>query len=84
MISCLQISYGQFDFKNQISSKNYTHELLDSINGIILYEPLNMVLRGDSTRIDKGYAVNGWISDYYKEDGKLEKSKKYYLIFNES
>tara|TARA_B100000927_G_C16421662_1_gene451625 strand:- start:957 stop:1088 length:132 start_codon:yes stop_codon:yes gene_type:complete len=43
-----------------------------------------MVLRGDSTRIDKGYAVNGWISDYYKEDGKLEKSKKYYLIFNES
>ncbi len=77
LISCLQISYGQFDFKNQINSKNYTPELLDSIDGVTLYEPLNMVLRGDSTRIEKGYAVSGWISDYYNDGQLLHKG--YYL-----
>jgi len=77
LISCLRISYGQFDFKNQINSNNYTPEILDSVDGLMLYEPLNMILWGDSTRIEKGYAVSGWISDYYN-DGKLL-HKGYYI-----
>lgn len=50
----------------------------DSSYGIIIYEPLNLNIGGDSTRNDlKGYALQGWIEDFYP-DGKVL-HKGYYI-----
>ena len=53
-----------------------------------LYEPLNMVLAGDSVRMENGYAVNNWKEDFYDDgtllhrgyyiDGQLKVYKNYY------
>jgi len=64
-------------------------EVNDSAYGINIYEPLNMVLEGDSVRNDvKGYALQGWMEDYYPNkqvlhkgyyiDGQLKAYKNYY------
>ena len=50
----------------------------DSTYGINIYEELNMVTGGDSTRNDvKGYALQGWMEDYYKNGQVLHKG--YYI-----
>jgi len=61
----------------------------DSAYGINIYEPLNRVLDGDSIRNDaKGYALQGWMEDYYLNkqvlhkgyyiDGQLKTYKNYF------
>ena len=82
------VIFGQFDFENQITKNEYTNEIVDSIYGITIYEPMNMYLNSDSSRIEEGYAINGWKEDYYKEgqilhkgyyiDGQLKVYKNYY------
>lgn len=61
--------------------KGDTHEfkaVYDSTYGINVYEALNMGTGGDSTRNDhKGYALQGWMEDYYP-DGKVL-HKGYYI-----
>ena len=61
--------------------KGDTHEfkaVYDSTYGIKIYEALNMNTGGDSTRNDaKGYALQGWMEDYYP-DGKVL-HKGYYI-----
>jgi antitoxin component YwqK of YwqJK toxin-antitoxin module len=61
--------------------KGDTHEfkaVYDSTYGINVYEALNMNTGGDSTRNDaKGYALQGWMEDYYP-DGKVL-HKGYYI-----
>ena len=50
----------------------------DSTYGINMYEALNMGTGGDSTRNDaKGYALQGWIEDYYPGGKVLHKG--YYI-----
>ena len=70
-------SYAQFNFENQIEKKEITKEIIDPTYGITLYEPLNMYLHSDSTRIEEGYAVNGWKEDYYSTGELLHKG--YYI-----
>lgn len=64
-------------------------DIYDSAYGINVYEALNMVTGGDSTRNDvKGYALQGWMEDYYSNgqvahkgyyiDGQLKAFKNYY------
>lgn len=63
-------------------------EITDSIFGITIYEKLNLMLGGDSIRVEKGYACQGWVTDYYQSnkilhkgyyvDGKLKIYKNYY------
>lgn len=48
-------------------------EVLDSADGITLYEPLNFRLGGDSIRNEKGYAFNGWKKDYYQTGELIHK-----------
>ena len=64
-ITGLLTSNAQFNFENQIEKKEITKEIIDPTYGITLYEPLNMYLYSDSTRIEEGYAVNGWKEDHY-------------------
>ena len=88
IILIFENSIAQFEFDNQIIQKNYTEEIVDSVNGIIIYEPLNLYLKSDSTRIEGGYAVNGWKEDHYNNgqllhrgyylDGQLKVYKNYY------
>jgi len=70
-------SYAQFNFENQIKKNDITREIIDPIYGITLYEPLNMYLHSDSTRIEEGYAVNGWKEDHYST-GEIA-HKGYYI-----
>lgn len=75
-----QVKKGNtYDFKS----------VYDSTYGIILYEPLNLNIGGDSTRNDaKGYALQGWMEDYYSTgtllhkgyyiDGQLKAYKNFY------
>jgi antitoxin component YwqK of YwqJK toxin-antitoxin module len=71
------IVIGQFDFENQINKNEYTNEIVDSTYGITIYEPLNIYLNSDSSRIEQGYAINGWKEDHYKEGQILHKG--YYI-----
>ena len=73
LVSC----YAQFNFENQIEKKEITKEIIDPTYGITLYEPLNMYLHSDSTRIEEGYAVNGWKEDHYSTGELLHKG--YYI-----
>ncbi len=65
-------SYGQIqnDIDAVVKHKVLDESIVDSVFGITLYEPLNMVLSGDSVRENGGYACKGWITDNY-DDGKL-------------
>ena len=83
------ISYAQIDLESQVpQEKKYDNSIVDETYGIQLYEPLNMVLEGDSVRMDNGYAVNNWKEDFYDDgtllhrgyyiDGQLKVYKNYY------
>lgn len=59
--------------KPEIDSLFY-RALMDPTYGIVLYENLNYMLGGDSTRMDrKGYAARGWIEDFYPGGGVLHR-----------
>lgn len=60
----------QEDIDAVVQHKVLDESIVDSVFGITLYEPLNMVLNGDSVRESGGYACKGWITDNY-DDGKL-------------
>ncbi len=81
--------------QNDLTRKELYHdtykpeEIIDSVYGIIKYEPLNMMLGDKSTRLDaNGYAANGFLEDYYTTgellhkgfyvDGQLKVYKNYY------
>ncbi len=82
-------SFCQQDLEKQIvRDPVFTADIVDDIYGITYYEPLNLALNGDSTRMKQGYAVNGWIEDFYQSgqkihrgfyiDGQLKIYKNYY------
>jgi antitoxin component YwqK of YwqJK toxin-antitoxin module len=82
-------AFGQSKFDEQLPDKPvYTPEIVDSVYGITLYEPLNMAMGGDSVRMVNGYAAQNWIEDYYEDgtllhkgyyiDGQLKVYKNYY------
>ena len=53
-------------------------EVYDDAYGINIYEALNMNIGGDSVRCDgKGYALQGWVEDYYPDKQVLHKG--YYI-----
>ena len=53
-------------------------DIYDSVYGINHYDPLNKEIGGDSIRNDKkGYAVQGWVEDYYTDGSLLHKG--YYI-----
>lgn len=89
LITSSVLSYAQTNFKSQLPEKPvYTKDIVDSEYGILLYEPLNMVLSGDSVRMENGYVVQNWVEDYYDNgqllhrgyyiDGQLKVYKNYF------
>src|ERR1035437_5530701 len=65
------------------------NDVYDSAYGINIYDKLNMNIGGDSVRNDaKGYALQGWMEDYYPNkqllhkgyyiDGQLKAYKNYF------
>ncbi len=78
ILAAVSVSYGQKNFKDQLPEKpKYTADIVDEQYGILIYEPLNMVLAGDSVRLINGYAAQNWVEDTY-EDGTLL-HKGYYI-----
>ena len=69
--------FSQFDFEEQLNKPVYTSDIIDPTYGILIYEPLNMFIKGDSARMEGGYALNGWKEDKYA-NGKLL-HKGYYI-----
>ena len=69
--------HGQFDFDKQVKKVEHNSDIIDPIYGITIYEPLNLYLHSDSTRIEEGYAVNGWKEDHYSTGELLHKG--YYI-----
>lgn len=76
-------------FKAPETRKYKPSEVVDPEAGIIIYDKLNTVLEGDSTRHDKnGYAANDWVMDYYEsgqllhkgyyQEGKVKNYKNYF------
>jgi antitoxin component YwqK of YwqJK toxin-antitoxin module len=55
------------------NNKKYDRSIIDSTYGITMYEKLNVVLGGDSTRNCNGYGCNGWVEDYYTTGQLLHK-----------
>ncbi|MBI4945787.1 MAG: hypothetical protein HY840_05230 [Bacteroidetes bacterium] len=64
-------------------------DVYDSAYGIKIYDALNINIGGDSTRsVAKGYALQGWMEDYYPDkqvlhkgyyiDGQLKAYKNYF------
>ncbi|MBL4653173.1 MAG: hypothetical protein JKY53_09980 [Flavobacteriales bacterium] len=74
-LSSYQVSSQNQDLSKQIPKEDSYAQFLvvDSINGITMYETLNYRTGGDSIRNDKGYAANGWKKDYYTSDKILHK-----------
>ena len=78
---------GQSPIRKQ---KKYTQEeVLDSLNGILIYDHLIPAIGGDSTRLQKnGETAQGWVEDLYEngktlhkglyKDGKLVLFKNFY------
>ena len=90
MLVSFSSSFAQFSLKKQIPEK-VTFEavdVIDSTYGIIIYEELNMQLRGDSVRMCGNYACQQWVEDFYTTgellhkgfyiDGQLSTYKNYY------
>ena len=88
-IASSTFAYTQTDLESQIPKEvKYDNSVVDETYGIQLYEPLNMVLEGDSVRMENGYAVNNWKEDFYADgamlhrgyyiDGQLKVYKNYY------
>lgn len=71
VVSLLITGFSQQDLEKQIDKEPvFTEDFVDEIYGITYYEPLNLALNGDSVRMNRGYAVNGWIEDFYT-NGKM-------------
>lgn len=58
--------------QNNSSKRSFSpEEVIDKIYGITMYEPLNVMLGGDTVRnTAEGYSCNGFVEDHYN-DGKL-------------
>ena len=71
--------FGQNDLESQVpKDKKYdSAEVVDERFGITMYEPLNMVLSGDSVRMENGYAISNWKEDYYTTGALLHRG--YYV-----
>lgn len=91
LLTCLsQSGSAQLNLKRQIPEKmKYeASKVIDSIYGIIVYEPLNIQLSGDSIRMCSGYACQNWVEDVYTTgeplhkgfyiDGQLKNYKNFY------
>ncbi|MFT7155330.1 MAG: hypothetical protein ACI8Q1_000331 [Parvicella sp.] len=89
LVSLFNFTFGQSKFKDQIKTKKkYTKEVVDEVYGITMYEPFNMILSGDSVRMEGGYAAQNWQEDHYESgqllhkgyyiDGQLKVYKNYY------
>jgi len=77
-ISLSIVGFSQQNLEKQIiKPPTYDESIVDSIYGITLYEPLNISLKGDSVRMKRGYAVNGWIEDFYTNGKMLHRG--YYI-----
>jgi antitoxin component YwqK of YwqJK toxin-antitoxin module len=70
-------------------TKYKAEKVVDPVYGIKMYDKLNVSIGGDSLRNSKkGYACQGWVSDFYEsgkllhkgyyEDGQLKLYKNYY------
>ena len=70
--------FSQQNLEDQIAKPpTYDESVVDETYGIVLYEPLNISLNGDSVRMRRGYAVNGWIEDFYTNGKMLHRG--YYI-----
>jgi antitoxin component YwqK of YwqJK toxin-antitoxin module len=80
---------AQVDYDKQMPAKVVLdHTLIDSVYGIQHYEPLNVMLSGDSVRMCGTYACQNQVKDYYVTgellhsgfyvDGQLKSYKNYY------
>ncbi|RMG82587.1 MAG: hypothetical protein D6707_02645, partial [Bacteroidetes bacterium] len=78
LFACVPV-FSQVDFISQLEhEKRYKpEEVLTADKEIRLYEPLNLHLSWDSVRMCKGYACDGWITDYYENGLPLHKG--YYI-----
>lgn len=71
LFALILIGTSQQNLEDQLTkAPTYDQSIVDDVYGITLYEPLNISLDGDSVRMKRGYAVNGWIEDFYT-DGKM-------------
>lgn len=88
IITALNLN-AQVDYDKQMPAKvKFDRSLIDSIYGIQHYEPLNMMLSGDSVRMCGTYACQNQVKDYYVTgellhagfyvDGQLKSYKNYY------
>ena len=78
LLTCINLrTAAQFDFEKQLNKPIYTADIIDPVYGILLYEPLNMFTRSDSSRMEGGYAINGWKEDHYSDGQLLHKG--YYI-----
>lgn len=59
--------------KYQPEKKTYDRSIIDSTYGIQIFDKLNPLLGGDSTRNCNGYACNGWVEDFYSTGRLLHK-----------
>lgn len=82
-------TFGQVDYEKQMPAKpKLDRSIIDSTYGITLYEPLNVMLDGDSVRMCGTYACQNQVMDYYETgellhkgfyaDGQLKAYKNYY------
>lgn len=83
------MTYGQVNYEGQMPFKPVLDRtLIDSVYGIQLYEPLNVMLYGDSVRMCGTYACQNLVQDHYVTgellhkgyyvDGQLKTYKNYY------
>lgn len=70
--------------ENQVANKDgaphtnaYDEGIVDETYGITMYEALNPMIEGDSTRMCDGYACEGWVTDKYANGQVLHKG--YYI-----
>lgn len=69
-----------YQSQNNLKDKKLYHDtyssdvVIDKQYGIIMYQPLNMMLGGDTVRNDEnGYAANGYLQDFYTTGQLLHK-----------
>lgn len=83
------MTFGQVDYEGQMPAKRVLDKsIIDSVYGIQLYEPLNVMLYGDSVRMCGTYACQNLVEDRYVTgellhkgyyvDGQLKTYKNYY------
>lgn len=73
VVSALDVE-AQFNLKRQIPEKKvFDTTVVDPVYGILIYEPLNLNLKGDSIRMCGGYACQSWVEDVYTTGAQLHK-----------